>query len=192
MDTLKQFFVILLHTCADINHQEWIKIEYQSIIQTRDSWRYMYKLLDLPAQLNPQPPKFEVKKKIKWGLKDHVLDELVKILDIPTDLGNFINQVKHIDRNLYKYSCTRQQQTNRYNWIIMTICGQHSLPRSETLRFSSITLSTNLPSRSRPTKGILEWSTWCQENCTCYNYNNKDHKSWNCLQSLSKSKGQQR
>ena len=156
MDTLKQFFVILLHACADINYQERIKMEYQSIIQSRDIWRYVYKLLDLRTQLNPQPPEFKVKEKIKWGLKDHILDELVKILDIPTNLDNFINLVKHIDRNLYERGYIRQQQTNWYNWMIMITYGQHALPRSETLRFSSITLSTNLPSHFRPTKGTLE------------------------------------
>lgn len=90
-------------------------MEYQSIVQTRDVRRYVYEVLDLRAQLTTRPLEFEVKKKIKSGLKDHVLDELVKILDIPTDLGYFIDLVERTDRNLYKRDHIRQQQSNRYD-----------------------------------------------------------------------------
>lgn len=71
-------------------------MDHQSIVQTRDVRRYVYEVLDLCAQLNPPPPEFEVREKIKSGLKDHMLDELVKILDVPTDLGNFIDLVERI------------------------------------------------------------------------------------------------
>lgn len=37
------------------------------------------------------------------GLKDHILDKLVKILDVLTDFGNFIDLVEYIDQNFYKH-----------------------------------------------------------------------------------------
>lgn len=129
INTLERFFAVLLHACADINHQERVRMEYQSIVQTRDVRRYVYEVLDLRAHLNPQPPEFEVREKIKSGLKDHVLDELVKILDVPTNLGSFIDLVERIDRNLYERGRIRHQQSNRYSRIAMTTRGRQALPR---------------------------------------------------------------
>lgn len=185
VDTLERFFAVLLHACADINHQERVRMEYQSIVQTRDVRRYVYEVLDLRAQLNPQPPEFEVREKIKSGLKDHVLDELVKILDVPTDLGSFIDLVERIDRNLYERGRIRHQQSNRYSRMAMTTRGRQALPRFETMRSASITPSASTPSRAKPTKGTPAWSTWCQENRACYNCGNTDHMSRNCPQSRS-------
>lgn len=76
VDTLDRCFAVLLYASANINHQEWVRIKYQSIIQTPDICRYVYEVLDLRAQLDLQPPKFEIREKIKAGLKDYVLDDL--------------------------------------------------------------------------------------------------------------------
>lgn len=67
----------------------------------------MYEVLNLHTQLDLQSSKFEVKEKIKSSFKDHMLDKLIKILDVSTNLSNFIDLVECIDRNLYKcgYIC---------------------------------------------------------------------------------------
>lgn len=64
----------------------------------------MYEISDLHAELDPQLPELEVKKKIQSGLKTNILDELLKMLDVLTNLGNFIDLIKRIDKNLYKYN----------------------------------------------------------------------------------------
>lgn len=105
---MNRFFTILLNTCANFNQQKWVQMKYQFIIQTQDVCYYIYKVLDLHAELDLQPPKFEIRKKIKLGLKDHVLDKLIKIFNISTDLRNFIDLVERIDCNFYKHR--RMQQ----------------------------------------------------------------------------------
>lgn len=44
IDTLEQFFAVLLHFCDDVNYQERIKMQYQSITWTRNVCRYMYEV----------------------------------------------------------------------------------------------------------------------------------------------------
>lgn len=75
----------------------------------------MYEVLDLYAQLNSQLPGFEIKEKIILGEKNNVLNKLVKIFDIPINLGNIINLVEYIDRNLSKRAHIYQQQANWYD-----------------------------------------------------------------------------
>lgn len=53
INNFDRFFVVLLYIYTDINHQEWVRIKYQSIIQIRDVYPYMYKILDLCTQLYP-------------------------------------------------------------------------------------------------------------------------------------------
>lgn len=51
-------------------------------------------MYDLRAQLDSQPPELKVTGKIKSRLITYILDELLKIFDLLTNLGNFIELVK--------------------------------------------------------------------------------------------------
>lgn len=113
-------------------------------------------MLDFRVQLDLQPFEFEVRKKIKLGLKNYVISELTKIFNIPTDFGNFIDLVKRIDQNFYKYKGMHQQQANQYNYIIVITWGQYTLPWIEILKSSSITFLTCSFSHFKPTKSTSE------------------------------------
>lgn len=78
---------------------------------------------DLHAQQDPQLYKFDVRDKIKLGLKNHVLDELIKILNVLTDVENFIYLVKYIDQNFYDHEHICQQKGNKYNQKIISMWG---------------------------------------------------------------------
>ncbi len=69
-------------------------------MKTYNESGYVYEVLDLLVQLDLQPLEFKVKRKIESDLKDYVLDELIKIFDLPTNLENSVDFVKLIDRNI--------------------------------------------------------------------------------------------
>lgn len=77
-------------------------------------------MLNPYTQLYLQLFKLKVREKIKLRLKNHVLDELVKIFDIQININNFINLVKFINCNFYERGHIYQQQANQYNLMTIT------------------------------------------------------------------------
>ncbi|SLM39534.1 hypothetical protein LPUS_10094 [Lasallia pustulata] len=111
IDSLNHFFDVIRHACKEVNGQERIRADYNTLRQHSSVSDYAYDLLGLADQLVSKPPDSEVLERFKVGLQPHVQDRLAEKLDLPTELFAYINLADRIDRNWYEHCWMRRRDT---------------------------------------------------------------------------------
>jgi hypothetical protein len=157
--TLEQFFSIIYHACKDYNSNERARAAYNKIVQKHSVRDYAYNLLEAADQLHPRPPDFEILEKFKAGLKIHVLRELSRTLEPPTDLAKFVDYCDRIDEAWF-----RQKQLFSNN--------RSYEPTPERLNA--------LRSKPMPKKGSSEWNDHCKAKNLCFHCGRAGHLSRDC------------
>jgi hypothetical protein len=187
--SLEDFFRIIRIQCTDYNADERTRQKYDRLRQTRSVREYAIDLLDLADQLKQRPPDYEILHRFKSGLRDHVLDELYKIYDLPDNLFDFIELCDRIDNHWYSRQRMRRELHNRLSIGRDGVRlppsydneTRDSKPRND--KPSSAGISKDRSGSNGPRKGTPEWKRWCTEERRCFLCGNKGHSSRNCLKS---------
>lgn len=209
--TLEDFFKVIKNACTDFNLGERVRRDYNRLRQTKSVGEFAYDLLDLVDQLPHRPPDFEILERFRSGLRDHVTDELDKILEQPEELVPFIELCDRIDRKWWLRQRQRQNSgqsrtdtTGKKGSSSSNFNRNASAPPSSS---SSNTRSSHSTSTG-PTpqsgyrgrqrvyqmsgggnikKGTKEWKDWCENNRLCFKCGSDAHKSRNCTARTNQS-----